>query len=103
VFTAGQRTKEIGIRKSLGATTGDILRLLTVEFARPVVWANLIAWPVAWWAMQRWLDGFAYHVDLALWMFLAAGGAALAIALLTVSVHAWRVARAVPATALRYE
>jgi putative ABC transport system permease protein len=103
ISIAERRTKEIGVRKSMGASNADILRLLSWQFARPVLLANLIAWPIAWWAMRRWLNGFASHIDLAPWMFVTAGGIALAIALATVSFHAWRVARAVPATALRYE
>ena len=102
-FTAERRTKEIGIRKSMGAKTSDILRLLTWKFAKPVLWANLIAWPVAYYFMNRWLAGFAYHIDLAPWMFVAAGALALVIAFATVSVHSFLVARAKPIAALRYE
>jgi putative ABC transport system permease protein len=101
--TAERRTKEIGIRKSMGAGTGDILRLLTWEFAKPVIWANLLAWPAAYFAMSHWLSGFAYHIDLDVWMFLAAGAVALVIALATVSVQSLITARAKPVTALRYE
>ena len=102
-FAAVQRTKEIGIRKSMGATQSDILRLLLWQFAKPVLAANLIAWPVAHVLLQRWLEGFAYHIDLAPWMFLVASAVALLIALTTVIGHALLIARAHPVTALRYE
>ncbi len=103
LFTAEQRTKEIGIRKSMGATRRDILALLLWQFAKPVLIANLIAWPVAYYFMKRWLEGFAYHIDLSPWMFLAASALALVIAVTTVIGHALLVARAQPVTALRYE
>jgi putative ABC transport system permease protein len=98
-----QRTKEIGIRKSMGAGTGDIMRLLIWQFTKPVLWANLIAWPIAWFLMSRWLQGFAHHVDMQPQLFAASSALAMVIALLTVSVHCWLVARAKPVTALRYE
>ena len=98
-----QRTKEVGVRKAMGASTADIVRLLLWQFNQPVLWANVIAWPVAWWAMNRWLTGFAYHVDLPPWLFAASGGAALLIACATVLTHALLVARAKPVIALRYE
>lgn len=100
---AARRTKEIGMRKALGADTGNLLRLLLWQFSKPVVLANLAAWPMAGWAMQAWLEGFAYRIDLPLWLFPAAALATLLIALLTVGVHALRAAGARPVTALRHE
>jgi putative ABC transport system permease protein len=102
-FMAEQRTKEIGIRKVLGATVSNILLLLSKEFAKWVLIANLIAWPVAYYAMNRWLQGYAYRINIALWSFILAAVLALAIALFTVSYQAVRAATANPADALRYE
>ena len=103
VDAAERRIKEIGIRKAMGARNGDVLLLLLWQFARPVLIANLIGWPLAWWAMTYWLSGFEYRVPLHWWLFPAAGTATLLIALLTVSGQAWLVARQKPVSALRYE
>ena len=102
-FTAERRTKEIGIRKVLGARTRDIVRLLVWQFSRPVLIANLIAWPIAWWLMRDWLDKFDQRIGLGPTPFLLAGGLALGIAIATIASHAFRVARANPILALRYE
>jgi putative ABC transport system permease protein len=102
-FTAERRTKEIGIRKVLGARTRDIVRLLVWQFSKPVIVANVIAWPVAWWVMRGWLNGFDARIGLGPSPFLLAGGIALVIAIVTVGGHAFRVARANPINALRYE
>jgi putative ABC transport system permease protein len=102
-FTAERRTKEIGIRKVLGARTRDIVRLLVWQFTRPVLIANLIAWPIAWWVMRDWLNGFDTRIALGPLPFLLAGGIALAIAITTIAAHAIKVARANPVHALRYE
>jgi putative ABC transport system permease protein len=102
-FTAERRTKEIGIRKVLGAQTGDIVRLLAWQFSKPVILANIIAWPAAWWVMRDWLNSFDARIDLGPSPFLLAGLIAFAIALGTVASHAIRVARTNPVHALRYE
>lgn len=102
-FTAERRTKEIGIRKVLGARTRDIVRLLVWQFSRPVVFANLIAWPVAWWVMRDWLNHFDQRIRLGPMPFLVAAAIALGIAIATVVGHSVRVARANPIHALRYE
>jgi putative ABC transport system permease protein len=102
-FTAERRTKEIGVRKVLGARSGDIVRLLAWQFSKPVIAANLVAWPVAWWVMRDWLNGFDVRIGLGPTPFLLAGLLALLIALATISGHAFKVARANPINALRYE
>ena len=102
-FTAERRTKEIGIRKVLGARTRDIVRLLAWQFSKPIIVANLIAWPVAWWVMRDWLNSFDARIDLGPTPFVLAGALALLIALGTIAGHAFKVARANPIHALRYE
>jgi putative ABC transport system permease protein len=101
--TAEQKRKEIGIRKVFGATQSEILRHVIRQFAIPIVLANLIAWPIAFWAMNKWLQGFAYRTALSVDLFLIAALSTLLIALLTVSFQAVRAARANPVESLRYE
>lgn len=102
-YTAEQRTKEIGIRKVLGASVAGIISLLSKEFVSLVMIANLTAWPIAWYAMRLWLQNFAYRIELNIWVLLLAGGVALLIAIVTVSAQAIKAALADPVEALRYE
>lgn len=107
-FAAERRTKEIGLRKVLGASVFDIVRLLVWQFSRPVLLANLIAWPAAFYFMSKWLSGFRYAIDLTapltlIGLFGGAGLIAVAIAWSTVAGHAARVARSSPIHALRCE
>jgi putative ABC transport system permease protein len=91
------------VRKVLGASAAGIAGLLSKDFVKLVLTANLIAWPLAYFAMNKWLQDFAYRIDISWWMFALAGGLALLIALLTVSTQAIKAALANPVEALRYE
>ncbi|NUM78474.1 ABC transporter permease, partial [candidate division KSB1 bacterium] len=102
-FIAEQRTKEIGVRKVLGATATNIVGLLSKDFIRLVLIALVIASPVAWYFMQRWLQDFHYHIDMPWWAFVAAGVAAIAVTILTVSWQGIRAAMASPVQSLRSE
>lgn len=102
-FAAQQRTKEIGIRKVLGASVSSIVTLLSKDFLKLVGIAILIAAPIAWYAMNRWLQGFAYKIDIAWWVFALAGGLAIGIALLTVSFQSIKAALMNPVKSLRSE
>jgi putative ABC transport system permease protein len=102
-FMAGQRTKEIGIRKVLGATVSGIMILLNKDFIKWVLIANLIAWPLAYYVMNKWLQSFAYRISLTIWMFLSSAAVALIIALLTVSYQSVKAALGNPVDSLRYE
>ncbi|AQG79416.1 ABC transporter permease [Spirosoma montaniterrae] len=102
-FTAEQRTKEIGVRKVLGASVISIVALLSKEFLKLVLIAIMIASPLAWYAMNRWLQGFAYKIDISWWMFVLAGLLAVGIALLTVSFQSIKAALMNPVKSLRSE
>lgn len=103
VFSAQQRTKEVGIRKAMGAGTHEIMKLLLWQLTRPVLVATMLALPMGAWMMQRWLSGFSQRAPLDTWLLLAAGAAALSIGTLTVAAHVFFVARWRPVAALRYE
>jgi ABC-type antimicrobial peptide transport system permease subunit len=102
-YTVTQRTKEIGIRKVLGATVTSIISLLSKDFLKLVLLANVIAWPLAGWAMHRWLQDFAYRTPISWWLFASAGILAIVIALVAVSFQAIRAATANPVKSLRSE
>ena len=103
LFMAEQRTKEIGIRKTLGATVSGIVGLMSKDFLLLIAVANIIAWPVSYFIMKKWLENFAYRIDMGLWIFALAATLALFIAFLTIAFHTVRAATANPVNSLRYE
>lgn len=102
-YSTEQRTKEIGVRKVLGASVGGVVLLVSKEFVKIVLLANVIAWPAAWYVMNLWLQSFAYHTGMSWWILGASGGAALIVALVAVSSQAIRAAIRKPVEAMRYE
>ena len=102
-FAAEKRTKEIGIRKVLGATASNLIFMLSTEFTKWVLVANIIAWPVAYYAMNKWLQSFAYRISIGPWPFFLAAALAFVIAWFTVSYHAVKVSMSNPVESLRYE
>jgi len=102
-FAAEQRTKEIGIRKVLGASVAGITGLLAKDFLKLVVFAIVIAAPIAWWSMNKWLQDFAYRIEIQWWVFLLAGAGAIVIAFLTVSFQSVKAGLANPVKSLRSE
>jgi putative ABC transport system permease protein len=102
-YTAEQRTKEIGIRKVLGASVSQVTRMLSKKFLKLVLIASIIAFPVAWWGMNKWLQSFAYRIEISWWIFVVAAFLALLIALLTVSFQSIKAAMTNPVKSLRAE
>jgi putative ABC transport system permease protein len=102
-FTAEEKTKEIGIRKTLGASTGNILVRLSGEFIKWIILANVLAWPLAWFLMNKWLENFAFRTDISWEVFVLAGFLAVSFGVITFIYHAVRAASANPADNMRYE
>ncbi|HXS58604.1 MAG TPA: FtsX-like permease family protein, partial [Hanamia sp.] len=102
-YTAEQRTKEIGIRKVLGASVSQLMQMLSRDFLKLVLIACIIAFPLSWWAMNKWLQSFAYRINISWWIFLIAGVAAIMIALITISFQAIKASLADPVESLRSE
>ncbi len=102
-YAAEQRTKEIGIRKVLGATVANIVGMLSKDFLKLVMAAALIAFPIAWWAMNKWLQDFAYRINIDWRMFALSGMLTFAVALITVSFQAIKAALSNPVKSLRTE
>jgi putative ABC transport system permease protein len=103
LYAITQRTKEIGVRKVLGASEGSLLLLLSKDFLRLVLLSNLAAWPLAWWGMQLWLQGFSFRITLSPWLLLLPTAIVVVVAMLTVSLQTLRAARANPVRSLRSE
>jgi putative ABC transport system permease protein len=103
MLSAERRIKEIGVRKVLGASVGNIVQLISGNFIKLVLLANLIALPIAWWAVHAWLENFAYHIDISWWVFALAVLITLVIATCTIGFHAFKAAWADPAKSLRTE
>src|SRR6056297_94287 len=102
-FTAEQRTKEIGIRKVMGASVSRIIGIINKDFIKLVILSNIISWPIAWYFMRNWLNNYTYRIDLTIWPFIISGLIAISIALLSVSYQAYKASRTNPVNALRYE
>jgi putative ABC transport system permease protein len=102
-FTAERRTKEIGVRKVLGASVQGIVLMLSTEFVKLVLLSSVIAFPIAWWGMNIWLQDFAYHIRLEWWIFIVSALSSLLIALLTIGFKAIHTAGANPVKSLRTE
>jgi len=102
-FVVSQRTKEIGVRKAFGATNSGITILLSLNFLRPVILANIIAWPLAYITLNKWLETFAFRTNISIWPFVLGTIIVMVITILTISLHSRKIARQTPSVSLRYE
>jgi len=102
-FLAEQRTKEIGIRRALGSTSGGIIKLMSKEFLVLLVISNMIAWPVTYYVTTNWLQGYSKHISTNWWLYLLSGLISLFIAITIIAFRAYRTAMLNPANTLRYE
>ena len=102
-FMAEQKTKEIGIRKVMGASVSTIVKIFSFEFTRMVIIGNILAWPLAYYAMNKWLDNFAYHTELKWWMYVLGAILSIVVVIITISYQSYRAATKNPANSLRYE
>ena len=102
-FMAEQKTKEIGIRKVMGASVSTIVKIFSLEFTRMVIIGNVLAWPLAYYAMNKWLGNFAYHTELSWWMFALGAVLSIAVVIVTISYQSYKAATKNPANSLRYE
>jgi len=102
-FTTEQRTKEISVRKVIGASESNIIQLLSKDFLKWVFVANIMAWPLGFWIMSKWLQNYAYRIPIGVWIFLLSGLGAMVIALITISFQTIRAANTNPVETLRYE
>jgi putative ABC transport system permease protein len=102
-FATTQRTKEIGVRKVLGASVNNIIFLLSKDFMQLILVSNLIAWPLAYWGIREWLQGYAFRIEVNMWLFILPALLVWVIALLTVSVQTIKAAKSNPVKSLRYE
>ncbi|MDZ7741141.1 MAG: FtsX-like permease family protein [Bacteroidota bacterium] len=102
-FLVEQRSREIGIRKVFGSSDSAIIRLLTWDFSKRVLLANVLAWPVAWFAMDQWMENFAFRAGISWWIFVISGLLALILAFITVGCQAFKAANTNPAEVVKYE
>jgi putative ABC transport system permease protein len=102
-FMAEQKTKEIGIRKVMGASVPTIVRMFSTEFTKLVIIGNILAWPLAYYVMSKWLENFAYHTNLSWWMFALGAVLSIAVVIITISYQSYKAATKNPAESLRYE